>query len=185
MQVHIPALHPQSKLTTLWCDAKACIVVNFWDLISAPALVDVKISCLGLWFTDHSLTAPPAAAAALQRGNLNACIKVETDAESFRSLPSEIAIMGACGMQVQSWEENAGNRKAMTLELVGSTPAVTEVMWDVRRSADLPFSPGQLRLEDDSYLEHALHQQAWHAQFQTRRFRDSYDLEEPGLLSVF
>ena len=159
------------------------MVVDFWDLISAPALVDVKITCLGLKFTDHSLTAPPAAAAALQRGNLNACIRVETDVESLRLLQPEIAIMGSCGMQVQSLEEIGGNRKAITLELVGSTPAVTKVMWDVRRSADLPFSPDQR--EDDSCLQHALQQQAWHAQFPNHILGNLDKTERGSLLSVF
>ena len=48
MQVHIPALHPQSKLTTLRCKGMVCIVVDFWDLISAPVLMDLKIECLRL-----------------------------------------------------------------------------------------------------------------------------------------
>ena len=95
VQAHLPALHPQSKLTTLRCKGKACIEVDFWDLISAPALMDLHIECQGLKFTDHCRTAPPAAAAALKRGTLDAYFIIKTDGES--SLQPEIAIMESCG----------------------------------------------------------------------------------------
>ena len=63
------------------------------------------------------------------------------------------------------------------------------MMWDVRRSADLPFTPAQLsaqarRLTDDSLLQHALQQQAWHAEFLYHSVLNCYDIEGPGLLSV-
>ena len=126
-QVHIPALHPQSKLTTLLWRGSASILVDFWDLISAPALVDLKINCEGLTFTDHSRTAPPAAAAALQRGTWNARFILETDSENL--LQPERAIMESCGMAVASEiEMGSGKFKLTTLELARSTPEVFEVM---------------------------------------------------------
>ena len=174
MQVQIPALHPQSKLTSLRCGGIAFIAVDFWDLISAPALVELAIRCQGLRFTDHSRTAPPAAVAALERGILNAILQILTES----SLQPELAIMESCGMVVQSVEEFGflDTVKLITLELGKSTPA----MVDLRRSADLPFTPAALsshqRLPDDSFLEHALQQQAWHAEFRYQSIYDSDDL---------
>ena len=165
-----------------------CIVVDFWDLISAPALMDLEIECFGLEFTDHSRTAPPAAVAALQQGKLNARFRVITDTESLRSLQPEITTVESCGMLVQGLEEigMAGNLKAITLELMRSVPTVIE---DVRRSADLPFSPAQLsshaqRTTDTFLLDHALQQQAWHAEFVYHRICRSNHLKGPSLLSV-
>ena len=75
----------------------------------------------------------------------------------------------------------------ITVELVRSTPEAIDVMRDVRRSAHLPYTPAQLssdawRLEDDRHLEHALQQQAWHAEFKYQEICASYDLEGPSLL---
>ena len=191
VQTQLPALHPQSKLKTLRCGGEICIVVDFWDLVSAPALMEVSIACSGLKFTDHSRRAPPAAAAALQRGNLNACFKVITDTESLSLLQPEIKTMESCGMLVQILEEigMSGNRKAVISELERSAPIMIEEMRDVRRSNDLPLSPAQLsnhaqRLTDDSCLEHALQQQAWHAEFVYHKICGFGYLKGPNLLSV-
>ena len=150
--------------------------------------MDLEIDCQGLEFTDHSQTAPPAAIAALQRGVLNACFTVTTGIEN--SLQPETAIMACCGMLVQSVNEidlirDGEQLKIITLELARGTPEVIEVMRDVRRSTDLPFSPAAAqRLTDDSFVEHALQQQAWHAEFTYQRLCDSNDLQGPGLLSI-
>ena len=197
MQVEIPALHPQSKLTTLrwrsvaWRGAAwrgiSCLVMGFWDLMSAPALMELDITCRVLRITDYSRTAPPAAVAALERGVLDARIKVQINIES--SLQPELAIMESCGMIVQSIEKIRFDHKVkrMTLELGRRVPE----MVDVRHFANLPFTPAALsshqRLADDSFLEHALQQQAWHAEFLYHDSCDSDDLQrlqEPGLLSV-
>ena len=64
------------------------------------------------------------------------------------------------------------------------------VMWDVRCSGDLPFSRDELsghaqRSTDDSFVEHALQQQAWHAEFLYHKICDSCsDLEGPGPLLI-
>ena len=188
MQVHIPALHSRSKLTTLRCKGMVCIVVDFWDLISAPALMDLDIECLPPSFTDHCGTAPPAAIAALQRGTLHARFVLKVYGES--SLQPELAIMESCGMVLRSAQEIdpdfPGVLKLIKLEL--RRKEIISVMWDVRRSADLPFTPAQLsshqRLNDDSLLQHALQQQAWHAEFLYHSVCNTYDIEGPGLLSV-
>ena len=191
MQAQIPALHSQSKLTILWCKSSACIVVDFWDLISAPALMELHILCRDLRFTDHRRTAPPSAVAALERGTLNISFIIKTDGES--SLQPELAIMDSCGMLVQKCHENkmglGAKVKLVKLELARSTPEVIDVMRDVRRSADLPFSSVQLSSNaggstDDFYLEHALQQQAWHAEFWYHRRYGACAVEGQGLLSV-
>ena len=156
--------------------------------------MDLKIDCLGPWFTDHSQTAPPAAAAALKRGTLNACFKLQIDlVDNESQLPAEIAIMKSCGMVVISEEDMdmgfIGISKFITLELGWSSPEEISAMWDVRRSADLPFQPAQLssnarQVEDESYLEHALQQQAWHAEFMYQKVGEYCDLDVPGLLRV-
>ena len=61
--------------------------------------------------------------------------------ESLQDCKSEErSIMESCGMLVQSAHEtDLGFRKVITTALLPrSTPEVTEVMRDVRRSADLP-----------------------------------------------
>ena len=82
------------------------MVIDFWALISAPALMDLEIMCGGLRFRDHSRTAPPAAVAALERGTLFACFRMIADyADTESPLQPEIAIMKSCGMSVQIGEE--------------------------------------------------------------------------------
>ena len=106
--------------------------------------MDLHIECRGLKFTDHCRTAPPAAAAALKRGTLDAYFIIKTDAES--SLQPEIAIMESCGMAVMREEEmdmgDDAKLKTTTLEL--SATERIFVMWDVRCSGNLPLSPAQL-----------------------------------------
>ena len=179
-------LHPQSKLTMLQCQGIACVVVDFWDLISAPALMELDIKCHGLKFTDHCPTVPPAAVAALQRGILSACFRVIIDNHS--SLQPEAAIMESCGMVVHEFNIGFGIRvNSIFLELPRRMSRAGNVMRDVRHSADLPFSPAQLsrRLTGDSCIEHTLQQQAWHAEFLYHKICFPYfDLKGPSLLSV-
>ena len=145
--------------------------------------MDLDIECQGLKFTDHSRTVPPAAAAALKRGILGAWFIIKRDGES--SLQPELAIMESCGIYIESEIQSS----EVILNLARSTPEEIEVMRDVRRSTDLPFSSARLsnntqRLAEDSYLEHALQQQAWHAEFKCQSICDADDdvLEGPGIL---
>ena len=156
--------------------------------------MDLEIDCEHLKFTVHGPTAPPAAVAALEQGILNArfVFQVDIESESWSLLQPDLAIMKSCGMLVPSVHQMISvyddeNWKFATLDLPRSTPKVIEVMKDVRRSADLPFTPAQLAqlLTDDCCVEHAIQQQAWHAEFLYKNICSSrFDLKGPNVLSV-
>ena len=183
VQAHIPALHFRSKLTNLRLKDLGPIVVDFWDLISAPALMELDIECVDVEFTHYCQTAPPAAVAALERGILHAVFKV---AASDDLIGSELEVMESCGMEVETY----GSGTDIVLERVSSMPAAIDAMWE---SGNLPFLSERLstnaqRSTDDSYVEHALQQQAWHAEFNWQQSCESDDpkqLEGSSILSVW
>ena len=177
VQVYIPALHFRSKLTNLRLRDLSPIAVDFWDLISAPALMELEIECVDLEFTDYRRTAPPAAVAALERGMLHALFQV---ASSEDLIGPELEVMESCGMVVEPYDSATD----IVLERFSSMPAAIDAMWE---SADLPISPEQ-RSTGDSYIEHALQQQAWHAEFSWHQSCESDDpkpLEGSSILSVW